>query len=233
MGQWMTRGRPLATRAGIAIVAIVALGGLAACYPGEISSIQETQVVITTYEKDFDFSSQRTYAMPDTVVEICDVENPDPGLPINCDEESRIDYDHANDATFVARAKQNMDALGYTEIDWETVDENNLPDVALIMMVTVNRWTAVTYWGCGGYWGWWGWYPPGWGCGYPTATSWEQGTLITDMLDPSGASNETIPSVWSGAVNSVLSNSSATNVNLAVSGIDQAFDQSKDYLMVQ
>jgi len=97
----------------------------------------------------------------------------------------------------------------------------------------VNRWTAVTYWGCGGYWGWWGWYPPGWGCGYPTATSWEQGTLITDMLDPSGASNETIPSVWSGAVNSVLSNSSATNVNLAVSGIDQAFDQSKDYLMVQ
>jgi hypothetical protein len=53
------------------------------------------------------------------------------------------------------------------------------------------------------------------------------------MLDPSGASNETIPSVWSGAVNSVLSNSSATNVNLAVSGIDQAFDQSKDYLMVQ
>lgn len=235
MGQWMTRGRPLATRAGIAIVATVALGGLAACYPGDISSIQETQVVITAYDKEFDYSAQQTYAIPDTVVEVCDSENLNPGLPINCDDDSRVDYNHANDAAFVARVRQNMNALGYTEVDWETVNENNLPDVALIMMVTVNRWTAYTYWGCGGYWGWWGWYPPGWGCGYPgySTTSWDQGTLYTDMLYPDGASNETIPSVWTGAINGVLSNSSNTNRDLALSGIDQAFAQSKDYLMVQ
>lgn len=234
MGQWMTRGRPLATRAWIAIVAVVALGGLAACYPGDISSIQETQVVVTTYDTEFDYSAQRTYSIPDTVVEICDTENPEPGLPISCDEDDRIDYDHSNDAALVARTRQNMDALGYTYIDWETVNENNLPDVALIMMVAVNRWTAVTYWGCGGYWGWWGWYPPGWGCGYPgySTTSWEQGTLLTDMLDPSGASNETIPAVWTGAINAVLSSSSGVNLDLALSGIDQSYEQSKDYLMV-
>ena len=235
MGQWMTRGRRLATRAGIAVAATVVLGGLTACYPGEISSLAETQVVITAHDSDFDFSSQRTYAIPDTVVEICDVEGVEPGLPINCDNDSRIDYDHANDVVFVARAVQNMNALGYTEMPWEEVTEDNLPDVALLMMVSVNRWTAVTYWGCGGYWGWWGWYPPGWGCGYPgySTTSWDQGTLYMDMLNPDGASNEQIPAVWTGAINGVLSNSSNANRDLALSGIDQAFDQSKDYLMVQ
>ena len=235
MGQWMTRGWPLATRAGIAIVAAVALGGLAACYPGEISSIQETQVVITVHDQDFDYSSQRTYAIPDTVVEVCDLNETPGGVPIDCDDEDRIDYDHANDAILVARAVENMNALGYTEMPWDEVTEENLPDVALIMMVAVNEWTAYTYWGCGGYWGWWGWYPPGYGCGYPgySSTSWEQGTLFMDMLYPDGASNETVPSVWTGAINSVLSNSSNTNRDLALGGIDQAFDQSKDYLMVQ
>ena len=235
MGQWMTRGRPLATRAGIAIVATIALGGLAACYPGDISSIAETQVVITLHNKDFDYSSQRTYAIPDTVVEVCDLNETPSGVPIDCDEEDRIDYDHSNDAAFVARAVQNMDALGYTRMPTDSVTEDNLPDVALIMMVSVTEWTAYTYWGCGGYWGWWGWYPPYYGCGYPgySTTSWEQGTLFMDMLDPAGATDETVPSVWTGAINSVLSNSASTSVNLALSGIDKAFDQSKDYLMVQ
>jgi hypothetical protein len=52
------------------------------------------------------------------------------------------------------------------------------------------------------------------------------------MLDPSGATNETIPAVWTGAINAVLSNRSATNLDLALNGIDQSFEQSKDYLMV-
>jgi hypothetical protein len=54
-----------------------------------------------------------------------------------------------------------------------------------------------------------------------------------DMLYPDGAANEEIPSVWIGAINGVLSSSGNTNRDLALSGIDQAFDQSKDYLMVQ
>ena len=235
MGQWMTRGWPLAMRAGIAIVATIALSGLAACYPGDITSIEETRVVITVHDQDFDYSSQRTYAIPDTVVEVCDLNETPGGVPIDCDDDDRIDYDHANDAILVAQAVDNMNALGYTRMPTEEVTEENLPDVALIMMVAVNEWTAYTYWGCGGYWGWWGWYPPYYGCGYPgySSTSWEQGTLFMDMLYPDGASNETVPSVWTGAINSVLSNSSNTNRDLALDGIDQAFDQSKDYLMVQ
>jgi hypothetical protein len=235
MGQWTTRGGPLTARAVGAVAAAVALGGLAACYPGEPTSISQTQVVITAYDKDFDYSSQRTYAIPDTVVEVCDLENPDPGLPISCDD-NRIDYNHAYDSQLVARVVENMNALGYSRIPTDDVTEGNLPDVALITMVSVNEWTSYTYWGCGGYWGWWGWYPPGYGCWYPgyiSTTTWEQGTLFVDMLDPSGISEERVPSVWTGAINAVLSSSNNTNLNLALSGIDKAFDQSADYLMVQ
>jgi hypothetical protein len=66
-------------------------------------------------------------------------------------------------------------------------------------------------------------------------TSWEEGTLFLDMLDPNGRDDagEQVPSVWTGSINSVLSSSGQTNVNLALSGIDQAFDQSRNYLMVQ
>ncbi|MEJ2481668.1 MAG: DUF4136 domain-containing protein [Gemmatimonadota bacterium] len=222
----------------VAVAALLAVGGLTACYPGEISNVSETQVVLTTYNEDFDFRGQRTYAIPDTVVEVCDVPNPPEQGPINCEDESRLEYDHALDATFVDQVVRNMDALGYQRIPTEEVTESNLPDVAVVVMVAVNEWTAYTYWPCGGYWGWWGWYPPGYGCWYPgyvSTTSWNEGTLFVDMLHPDGRDDtgEQIPSVWTGAVNAVLSSSGQSNVNLALSGIDRAFDQSRDYLMVQ
>jgi hypothetical protein len=121
------------------------------------------------------------------VVEVCDLAAPDPDLPIDCSAASRIEYDHEQDSVLVARIVRNMDALGYTRVPAEQVAEDDLPDVALLAMVAVNSWTAYTGWGCGGYWGWWGWFPPGWGCWYPgggTSTTWEQGTLFVDMLDP-------------------------------------------------
>ncbi len=238
MGQGRSNWTVPARRVGHSLLVGVVGAMLAACYPGEISSVEDTRVVITAYDKDFDYSAQRTYAIPDTVVEVCDIPNPPDGLPINCDEEDRIDYDHENDAVIVAQVVQNMNALGYTRIPTEQVDENNLPDVVVIAMVSVNEWTAYTYYPCGGYWGWWGWYPPGYGCWYPGyvgSTSWEQGTLFVDMLDPQGIDDpgQQVPTIWTGAVTSVLSSSQSTNLNLALDGIDQAFDQSSDYLMVR
>jgi hypothetical protein len=44
---------------------------------------------------------------------------------------------------------------------------------------------------------------------------------------------ERIPSVWIGAVNAVLGSSAQQNLDLALDGIDQAFDQSADYLLVR
>ena len=238
MGQRMTTGIRSSRRGLVAAAVILTVGGLTACYPGEISNVSETQVVLTAFNREFDFAGQRTYAIPDTVVEVCDIPNPPEQGPINCDDDNRLDYDHSLDATFVDRVVQNMNALGYRRIPTEEVTESNLPDVAVIVMVAVSEWTAYSYWPCGGYWGWWGWYPPGYGCWYPgyvSSTSWEEGTLFLDMLHPDGRDDtgEQIPSVWTGAINAVLSSSGQTNVNLALSGIDQAFDQSEDYLMVQ
>ncbi|NUQ43926.1 MAG: hypothetical protein HUU32_21265, partial [Calditrichaceae bacterium] len=32
------------------------------CYPGEIDSVQETDLVVTLFDKDADFSAYKTYA---------------------------------------------------------------------------------------------------------------------------------------------------------------------------
>ncbi|NUQ43861.1 MAG: hypothetical protein HUU32_20925, partial [Calditrichaceae bacterium] len=35
---------------------------LTGCYPGEIDSVQETDLVVTLFDKDADFSAYKTYA---------------------------------------------------------------------------------------------------------------------------------------------------------------------------
>lgn len=235
------RERPRVTAA--LLLAATLGAGLAACYPGDITSVAHTDVVATLYGEEYDYGSASTFAIPDTVVEICDVAAPS-DAPVICDEQSRIDYDHASDAAIVARIRQNMVALGYEEIPLAGISEANQPDVVLIAMVAVNRWTAYSYYPWWGYWGWWpGWgfyppvYGPGWGGYYPgyvTVTSWNQGTVIVDMVDPFGGDSAAgrIPSIWTGTINGVLSSSTASNLQRALDGIDQAFEQSA-YLEVR
>ena len=56
MRQRMTVGIRSPGRYQVAAAAILAIGGLSACYPGEISNVSETQVVLTTYNQEFDFA---------------------------------------------------------------------------------------------------------------------------------------------------------------------------------
>ncbi len=221
--------------------AAVLLAGLTACYPGEISSVDQTDVVVTLYDEDFDYAGSRTFAIPDTVVEVCDLANDPNDTPISCDEDSRIDYDHQFDQLYVDSVRASMLRLGYDEIPFEEISESNRPDVVMLAMVAVNEWTAYSYYPWYGYWGWWGgwgYYPgygPGWGGYYPgyiTTTKWQQGTLFVDMIDAEGVDvgQEQVPTVWSGAVNGVLSSSATSNRDRALRGIGQMFTQSAAYL---
>lgn len=235
------RERPHVTMA--ALLGTILGAGLAACYPGDITNVAQTDVVATLYDQDYDYGTASTFAIPDTVVEVCDIDASG-DLAISCDEESRISYDHANDDAIVARVRQNMVALGYTEIPLAEISGANRPDVVMVAMVEVNSWTAYSYYPWWGYWGWWpGWgyyapiYGPGWGAYYPgyvTVTDWNQGTLMVDMVDPNGGdtTGKRIPSIWTGAVNGVLSSSTSSDLQRALDGIDQAFEQSA-YLEVR
>ena len=97
MQKWFKGPRMLTGPGGLfaAVALIVALG---ACYPGDISSVEETDVVLTIHSGN-DFSGFNTYAMPDTIVDVCtNVDDPE------C--ENAIDIDHSYDDQILAQVKE-------------------------------------------------------------------------------------------------------------------------------
>ncbi len=179
---------------------ILALG---ACYPGGVEYYEDTDVIYTNYEADFDFASGGTYAIPDKIVKIEGdlAEGEDP-------EYVKEPYN----TQMLTRMKDNMSALGWTEVE-------DAADADLVLFPAAWTNTTVYYWY--DYWCWYNPYYCGWGWGYPSVSSYTTGTLVMnlvadgdDYIDPSD--------VWTAAINGLLSGSYNTNrVNKA---IDQAFE---------
>jgi len=223
MQKWFSGPRVLAGPGSVfaAVALIVALG---ACYPGDISGLAETDVVLTVHSGN-DFSVYNTYAMPDTVVDVCEnVDDPE------C--ENALDIDHSYDQQILAQIAARMQGYGYQRVPINEVDENNLPDVFVIVSVSATERTSTTVWYP--WWGWGGWWPgwgPGWGPGYPavSVTRWNQGTLQVTMIDPTDTDpDQQIFNVqWDATLSGVLSSAGAPiDTNRIDRGIQQAFDQS-------
>ncbi|MGB5303573.1 MAG: DUF4136 domain-containing protein [Gemmatimonadota bacterium] len=223
MQKWFSGPRVLAGPGSVfaAVALIVALG---ACYPGDISGLAETDVVLTVHSGN-DFSVYNTYAMPDTVVDVCEnVDDPE------C--ENALDIDHSYDQQILAQIAARMQGYGYQRVPINEVDENNLPDVFVIVSVSATERTSTTVWYP--WWGWGGWWPgwgPGWGPGYPavSVTRWNQGTLQVTMIDPTDTDpDQQIFNVqWDATLSGVLSSANAPiDTNRIDRGIQQAFDQS-------
>jgi hypothetical protein len=195
-----------------------------ACYPGDIASVEETDVVLTV-QSGGDFSGYSTYAMPDTVIDVC--ENADDPECANA-----IDIDHSYDAQILAQVADRMLGYGYGRIPIDEVDENNLPSVFVIATVSATERTSATVWWP--WWGWGGWWPgwgPGWGPGYPavSVTRWNQGTLQITMIDPTDTDpDQQIFNVqWDATLSGVLSRADAPiDTDRIDRGIQQAFNQS-------
>lgn len=209
------------TGPGMGLAGIALILALGACYPGDISGIEETDVVLTIHGGN-DFSAYNTYAMPDTVVDVCQ----------NADDpecENALDIDHSYDSEILTQIAARMQGYGYQRVPIDEVDENNLPDVFLLVSVSATVRTSASVW-----WPWWGWggWWPGWGPGWGpsvSVTRWNQGTLEMTMLDPADTDLEqeifNVP--WDATLSGVLSSSGAPiNTDLIDRGIQQAFDQS-------
>ena len=202
--------------------------GVAACYPGEIDSTAQTDLVITFHQEGFDFQTNQTFAMPDTIVDV----SVDSGAP------SLLNYAHQDE--ILAKIAQNLVALGYTRVDATVVR----PDVVvLVSAVAVENYVYYSYpwWP---YWGWWGgWYGP-WGYGanstyyypwYPVySTNFTSGSLFITMVDPDVPAPEPAQanSIWSGVINGMLEGTDAEILARVNTSISQAFEQSP-YLRVQ
>jgi len=181
---------------------------LNSCYPGDPISASDTDVVTTFYNPDANFASKTTYAMPDSVIYF-----DDSGITTG--------GNGALNNQILTAINNNMQNFGYTP-----EPDPNAADVHIVALTTKTKWVGgscyPSYWG--GYW-----YPYyGW-C-YPVAYSYETGTLLIVMLDPSTAGpNTDSQPMWLAGINGLLTGSTAS-VSRINSTIKQAFDQSSDYL---
>ena len=180
---------------------------MVSCYPQGPEYYEDLDVVYTNHDDQFDFASKGTFAMPSKIVKVTGdlVEGEDPQFvkePYN--------------TQMLQKIESNMTALGWTKVN----DPANA-DLVLFPAVWTN--TTVYYWY--DYWCWYYYWYCGWGggWGYPSVSSFTTGTLVMSLV-ASGDDYVDPSSVWSAAVNGLLSG--AYNTNRVNKAIDQAFEQS-------
>jgi hypothetical protein len=169
------------------------------CYPGGADYVDQLDIVLSNYDKDNDFSTQKTYSISDSVLKLEDDLLPQYIKP-------------ANATIIVSRIRKNMTDYGWTE-----VDESQSPDATIVTAAMET--TFVSY-----YYNYWGWYYPYYPPYYTTYTT---GTLVVQMANLNDPGPEDQPrAVWTGLVNGLMTGSSATFSTRVNQTIDQLFAQS-------
>ena len=200
--------------------ASAALALTAACYADSFVSPDDIGWVTTLVDSTTSsLFTARTFAMPDTVVEL----------------RGDGSFTHTTDRIIVERVRGHFVSLGWTEVR----EADGSPDVLVVIGVSTRVEVGYTYVDWYGAWGWapyWG--PtadPTWVWGVPGGAIpyiYEVGTLLMTMVDLRAPRDVTklVPVLWIAAANGVLSD--AATLPRALTGIDQAFAQSP-YLKVQ
>lgn len=201
------------------------------CHPEYDATVEELDLAITKFDEDQDFGDLQTFYMPDTIVYISDEE-----------ESMAISVDHSQEEHILAKVRENLIDLGWTEVEGSE-DESIDSDVSIMISVLETD-VSYYYYYWWDYWYWYPWYPysanywwgyPIWpGPIYPTY-GYTVGTVFIDMVnmnkiefpefDPENPKFQ-IPFVWTGAVNGILSGSDKNIESRLTKQIDQVFTQS-------
>ena len=197
----------------VACIAVATAG----CYPDRsVGSTTAFASVTTLFDEEATFSGITRYALPDTVMYI----------PRGDDE-----VPAATQTAILSTLRQQLNGLGWTEV----TDARSTPvDVYVTTAITSQTNVFYTYiwWD---YWYWYGYWPVGWGAstnwyypGYWYPYSYTTGTVLVGVIDartaPAG-NEDRVPLIWTAGVNGVLADG-ATNLSIAVEGLEQAFAQS-------
>ena len=83
---------------------------LVACYPGDVTSISQLDVVMTRFSSDYNFGQVTRFTMPDTIIHI------------NTDDPDAIDIPRDNDQQTLDRVRANLVAQGWAEVDWDDAE---------------------------------------------------------------------------------------------------------------
>ena len=210
---------------GLLAATVVTTVLMPACYATDYNSVPSDLpgVVITVVDQGPALASARTFALPDTIVE----------LPLGSNT-----IDHAFDHQIIANIRAHMVGLG-----WQDVGTNPAarPDVVLLVADNTRIQTGVAYVDWFGAWGYLPYWGPtvdaGWGWGVPAGAvpyAFQAGTILITMLDRR-ADNPTlrsIPLLWAAGIDGVVTNAAST-AERALIGVDQAFAQSPYLARVQ
>jgi hypothetical protein len=194
---------------------------LTACHPGSIDNLEETDIVLTHYDRTAQFGALRTYVLDKDVTELRDPDS------------TEDPYDGRFDAAILNTIKTNMNGLGYVEIDSNSVDqgdENTWPDMLLRTAIASST-NLVLYSWYPWYPGWgWGW---GWGPGWPATGSftYRSGTVRVDMFDVTrleqvNPDSVLVPVAWDGLLNGIAEGTVQQSESRIINSINQMFTQS-------
>ena len=190
----------------MALSAFLLLG----CYPEGPEYTEDLDVVYTTFDEEYDFQDQSTYALPNKIVTDVKIKDGD------------TTFVYMKDAfaiPILQAIEDNMDALGWTKVTG-LIDD---PDIAIMPAVITSTTYYYSYWydwWYGGYWGWY--YPP-----YYSVSSITTGSMVITMADPGLADSS--PINQSEACWIMVGNGIATgygDISRVTNAIDQGFKQS-------
>lgn len=199
---------------------------VSACYPDKIDYIEEFDLVGTNYDEEvFENGSPfLTFAVADTVIH----------LTGDDEDEKLLTREH--DDFIIQKLREEMLALGYTEVTESEIADSIRPDVVLLpQALSTSYYQYIYYWY--DYWGWypgWGYWYPGWGYWYPGwgypgySYSYSTGTLIIDMMDTEviDPENDAPTIVWTGLADGILTFNDASAQLRLDDLISQMFEQS-------
>ena len=137
-------------------VCVVVVLCMASCYPEGPDYVHEKDIALTHYDEEADFSTLKTFVIPDSVVYVQGDSNAT-GLANELKEE------------ILSLVKQNFEAYNYQLLTDEEA-EAQTPD--FVVTVTAFATPTFSYNSWGNYWGWypgWDWFGWGgvWGGWYP------------------------------------------------------------------
>ena len=203
---------------------------LYSCYPGGTEYYNETDLVITQHDNEFDFPNNKTYFMGDSINHIVE-------------EGKENEVNRKYDAVILANVAAYLDTAGYTRMEGAAPDSILIAqsDVLISVIATSTKYTGVGYipggggwWGYPGYgwgWGWGGYYPgyPWYGGGVGYTYSYSTGSLFIEMADLKNIDEveEIIPIPWQATINGLLSGDEDNMKWRIDRGIDQSFRQSQ------
>jgi len=194
---------------------------LVACGTDAPSTQEQLDLVVTTYQPDYQFQQATTFVLPDKVVVISD-----PGT-------TPEEVDPALSQFVLDDIKGQLTARGYTLLPTDSTEEPSL-FVEVSKMTTITTQVYYDYWYS--YYG--AYYAPYYGSTYgvgwapvpvPYVTSATLGSLLINVTDPNNpnSAEQTIPTVWAAILNGVIDGASQAAIQQRLDvGIQQGFDQS-------